>query len=70
MSEQCMHSGTDTKYYDNVVLSGMMDVKQHDLAAQRSTSTASANSVKSSHALQKAPWRRTHYQIDIKSNGV
>lgn len=32
MSEQCMRSGTDTKYYDNVVLSEMMDVKQHNLA--------------------------------------
>ena len=30
-----MRSGTDTKYYDNVVLSEMMDVKQHDLAARR-----------------------------------
>lgn len=33
MSEQCMRSGTDTKYYDNVVLSKMMDVKQHNPAA-------------------------------------
>lgn len=33
MSEQCTRSGADTKYYDNVVLSEMMDVKQHDLAA-------------------------------------
>lgn len=35
MSEQCMHSGTDTKYYDNVRLSKMIDVKQLDLAAPR-----------------------------------
>lgn len=35
MSEQCMHSGTDTKYYDNVWLSKMIDVKQLDLAAPR-----------------------------------
>ena len=33
MSEQCTRSGTDAKYYDNVVLAEMMDVKQHDLAA-------------------------------------
>ena len=33
MSEQCTRSGTDAKYYDNVVLAEMMDVKQHDPAA-------------------------------------
>lgn len=76
MSEQCMRSCTDTKYYDNVVLSKMMDVKQHDLAAPRThthtpTSTPpAANSVKSSHALYKAPWQHTSDQTGIGGNGV
>lgn len=50
-----MRSGTDTKYYDNVVLSEMMDANSTTWLHHTLTSTVPANSVKSSHALDKAP---------------
>lgn len=52
MSEQCARRGTDTKYYDNAALSGVMDAKraQPGCTARRQAPCPS-NSVKSSRTI-------------------